>query len=294
MTNKLVLPKKLLCLLIIITTLSGCERENLNDKPLSYWIDYHDSCVSGMAKAISESGLPYPYKTVVNEKTGKEEQRAYAKDLWLGAERYVIPIEYASTRDAYSKSHPYRHMALSGGSLPNYYPAGPRAGVKDGMASRVDVRFQCSMDESYEKSVGYRSNEEGIRDYTKRMQERADGMNKVRKSTAAHVSVSVRDDLAMTEVLYEKGITDSSWMAGYLPLDNKMISFDGSVSSIDCDKRHDPVERRYGNRGWRCASALRVNKNVSAIIEIYVSHLPAMPAIHQQVKQLLMDSKQTD
>ena len=164
------------------------------------------------------------------------------------------------------------------------------------MASRVDVRFVCSMDKFYEDSwgKGARSNEDGIRSYTKRMQERAYFKNKIRKSTAAHVSVSVRDDLAMTEVLYERGVTDSSWMAGYWPLDNKMISFDGSVSGIACDKRHDPIERRYGNRGWRCTSSLSVSKHVSANIEIYVSHLPAMPAIHQQVKQLLIDSKQTD
>ncbi|OUR70876.1 hypothetical protein A9Q78_11045 [Methylophaga sp. 41_12_T18] len=139
--------KRYLVLLILTLYLSACgEQENLNDKPISYWINDSDSCVSGMAQAIVDSGEPYPnfiYESKINPKTGKEEQRLKAFDLWLGKERYRIPAEYIYYRGGYAKNHPYRYMGLSG-SLPNFYPKGERAGVKDGMASMVDVRFQCS------------------------------------------------------------------------------------------------------------------------------------------------------
>lgn len=286
--------------ILIATFLVACERENLNDQPVSYWINNQDSCVSGMAQAIVDSGEPYPnfiYESRLNPKTGKEEKKLKTFDLWLGTERYRIPAEYIYYRGGYAKNHPYRYMGLSG-SLPNFYPKGKRAGVKDGMGSMVNVRFQCSMEKSYENTweTGARTNRDGITGYTNRMQKRTDQWNKQFEISAAQVSVSIRDDLQMTEVLWDTDSIEKKggpyrWEAAYWPLDKEMTAFDNSVSGIGCKIRHDPIEKRYGKIGWVCNSSLRVNKNVSAQIEIYVSHIEAMPAIYQQVKQLLMDSK---
>ena len=55
---------------------------------------------------------------------------------------------------------------------------------------------------------------------------------------------------------------------------------------------HDPTERRYGGVGWRCSTGVRLTPHGGAQIEIYVSHIRQMPAIFEQVKQLLVNAQQ--
>jgi len=292
--------KKLLCLAFIFLV-SGCERENLNEKPISYWVDSGDTCVSGTAKAIVDSGLPYPhftYEARVNEKTGKEEQRVKTVDVWLLNERFAFPRKYVSSHGGYAKTHPYKYHRLHG-SLPNFYPKGPSAGVKDGMASMVDVKFDCSMAKHYTADWDRptRTNVEGVAWAKSYLQEEADRHNNFEGSTTqATVTVSVREDLKMIEILLDKGFADDRnpkpWSAIYWPLEAEMRSFNGRLGPIGCDIRHDPVERRYGGRGWRCSSSIRINPYASAGIDIYVPHIEAMPEVYRQVKQLIIDSKQ--
>jgi len=100
----------------LLIVLSGCERENLNDKPISYWIDDGDTCVSGTAQAIVNSGLPYPnftYEARINDKTGKEEQRVKTVDVWLGNERFAFPREYVSSHGGYATTHPRNTIACT-------------------------------------------------------------------------------------------------------------------------------------------------------------------------------------
>jgi len=173
--------------------------------------------------------------------------------------------------------------------------------VKDGMAAMVDVKFRCSMDKRYTENWHrqVKNRLEMLSTARQRLQKEADRQNNHESSTTtATVSVSIRDDLNMTEVLLDRGYPDDqnpkAWKAYYLPLEGEMHSFNGRRSGISCKARHDPIERRYGKSGWRCSSGILINQHASASIDIYVPHIEAMPDLYRQVKQLIIDSKKPE
>ena len=83
-----------------------------------------------------------------------------------------------------------------------------------------------------------------------------------------------------------------SWEASYWPINGELKGPDGAASGIRCQTRHDPVEHRYGKVGWLCRAGMRVTPHASASIQIYVSQIQQMPAIFEQVKQLLLNAQQ--
>ena len=109
------------------------------------------------------------------------------------------------------------------------------------------------------------------------------------------VTVSLREDIGMTEVLLDR-LKEANgqrfWEASYWPLKTELKGIAGNVSSIRCETRNDPLpEKRYGKRGWTCSSGMRMTPNVSASIEIYVAHIEQMPRIYEQVKQVIANAK---
>jgi hypothetical protein len=275
----------------------GCGKpENPNDYPVSHWLKDNDDCTRASAAAIVKSGLPFPNFGTV-ERPGRAsgappERLIKTVDMWLGPTRFVIPAEVASTNGFYPARHPMRYLGLSG-SLPNFYPAGTPADEIDGMGSMVEVSFKCSMDAAYVATwgQGFRSNAEGI----EKVKAQYEKQLRALPEYPGDVTVNRREDIGMFEVLMDQRSEANgqrSWEASYWPIYGELKGPDGSVSGIKCGTRHDPVQRRYGNRGWRCTSALRVTPNGPAYIQIYVSHIQHMPAVFEQVKQLLVNAQQ--
>jgi hypothetical protein len=264
---------------------------------VSFWADPKNTwdtwpCTHATAQAILKSGLPYPRFTYeeVQKPNGSKEQHRKTVDVWVGSTRYVLPAQLVVDNSMYWTNHPARFWKLEG-SLPNFYPPGPRGPVIDGMGSMVQVTIQCSVDPAYIASwgKGYKSNQDGIQ----KVKEKYEEDLRIDSRYPGTVTVSVRDDLGMTEVLLDrKQEADGRrwWEASYWPLKGDLRSPDGAVSGIRCAIRHDP-EKRYGKMGWRCSSSIALTPEATATIEIYVSQIANMPAIYEQVKRLFADAR---
>jgi hypothetical protein len=288
--------------LCVFAGLSACGKpENPNDYPVSHWLKDNEDCVRATAAAIGKAGLPFPHYTYEEEPSPasgtQPKQRIKTVDMWLGPTRFVVPAQVAASNGFYPEHHPRRYEGLRG-SLPQFYPPGPQAPEIDGMGSMVEVSFKCSMNPKYIAAwgQGYRSNAEGIEKVKARYEADATQFDANRPGPSK-VSVNRRDDIGMVEVLYERGGAKYNdgmpmWEATYWPIDGELKGPSGNVSGIKCDTRHDPIGRRYGGQGWRCRSSMAVTPHASANVEIYVSHIQQMPAVFEQVKQLLLNAKQ--
>lgn len=284
-----------------LIALTACEKPvNPNDLPVSYWADpkslkedgfgYANACSLASAQAILKAGLPFPNYGTEDELAadGKTvQQRIKTVDVWLGGTRFVFPAALVSS-SGYPAHNPNRFDGLQG-TLPHFYPKGPPAPVKDGMGAMVDVKFVCSMDPNYVNGKPYQSNEEAIERVVSRYQESA-------RSPVAPgvVTVSVREDLGMTEVLLDRGSEAHNqryWEATYFPIDRELRSSIGGISAIVCRIRHDPTHKRYGGVGHTCSSSIRMVPHARASITIYVSHLEHMPSIFDQVQQVILSAK---
>ena len=286
-----------------LVSLSACGKGgNPNDYPVSHWLEDGEDCTRAAAAAIIKSGLPFPnFGTDETPSTASgvpPTKRIKTVDMWLGPTRFVIPAQVASSYGAYPEHHPRRYQGMRG-SLPNFYPPGPPGPEIDGMGSMVDVSFDCSMDEKYAAfwGKGYRSNAEGI-EKVKAQYEADAARSDATRPVPSRITVNKRDDIGMTEVLYERGrgtYTDGMpmWEASYWPISGELKGLDGSVSEVRCKARHDAADHRYGKVGWRCTSSLGLTPNATANIQIYVTHIQQMPAIYEQVKQLLVNAQQS-
>lgn len=288
--------------ILLLTGLVGCKKPvHPNDQPVSFWANPNngldeDPCTHATAQAIVKSGLPYPNFTYeeVAMPGGTTEKRIKTVDVWVGPTRFVLPGKLVKHNGMYADNHPMRFWDL-GGSLPNFYPAGEPGPVVDGMGSMVDITIRCSVDPAYVAAwgQGYRSNQEGIEKVRAEYESDIDRRGRA-KWPNAKVSVNQRQDIGMTEVLYERGGTYNDgqpmWEASYWPLQGELKSLSGNVSRIGCRTRHDP-QHRYGGRGWRCSSSIGLGPHATATIEIYVSQIQHMPAIHEQVAQLFSNAK---
>lgn len=293
---------RVICALLSALLAASCGRpENPNDLPYTHWANDSDECVRASVAAIGKAGLGYPNfgTEPVPARTAGEPpaERITTVDMWIGPTRLVIPAKVAAINGFYPQNHPKRFDGLRG-TLPNFYPPGDSAPVTDGMAAMVEVRFSCSMEPKYVASwgKGYRSNEEGI-EKVKAEYEADAARFDAKRPQPSLIAVTRREDLAMTEVLYHRGMNFYNdgmpmWEASYWPIGKELKGPSGGVSGIKCQTRHDPVERRYGGVGWRCHSYLRLTPHGSAQIDIYVSHLQHMPAVFEQVKQVLVNAQQ--
>jgi hypothetical protein len=149
------------------------------------------------------------------------------------------------------------------------------------------------MDAKYVDSwgQGYRSNAEGM----EKVKAKYERELSEQPQFPGRVTVNRRDDIGMIEVLLDRDREANGrrfWQATYWPIDRELKGPDGTVSSIGCATRHDPEEKRYGNQGWRCAASIRLAPHSWAHIDVYVSQLKHMPAIYDQVKQLLINAQQ--
>ena len=284
-----------------LMTLTACEKQvNPNDLPVSYWADpkslkedgfgYANACSLASAQAILKTGLPFPNYGTQDELAADGttiRQRIKTVDVWLGGTRFVFPAALVSS-SGYPAHNPNRFDGLQG-TLPHFYPKGPHAPVKDGMGAMVDVKFVCSMDARYVNYKRAQSNEEAIERVVSTYQERA------RSSVAPGVvSVSVREDLGMTEVLLDRGSEAHNqryWEATYFPLRRELKDTEGGVSPITCRIRHDPTQKRYGGVGHTCSAGIGMVPHAHASITIYVSHLEHMPSIFDQVQQVILNAK---
>lgn len=272
--------------------------DNPDDYPVSHWLKDGEDCTRASAKAIMDSGLPYPNFAVedLRPTTGEPVARMKTVDMWLGPTRFVVPAEVAGTNGFYPRTHPRRHQRLSG-SLPQFYPRGPIGPEVDGMGSMVDVTFQCSMDAKYMAAYGKgaKSNAEAIEKIKARYEADAAQFDP-KRSGPSRITINRREDIGMVEVLYERGggiYNDGQpmWEATYWPINGEMRSPAGTVSGIACQTRNDP-QHRYGKRGWTCGSGVALTPHAAAVIEIYVSQVQHMPAVFEQVKRVLIEAQQ--
>ena len=290
---------------LFIGLLTACEKPvNPNDLPVSYWADpktdhdVHgsDQCSIRNAQAIVKSGLPFPNYTTKDEYDSFSQttkQRIVSTDFWIDGIRYVFPAEIVKT-GGYPRHHPKNHNGLQG-SLPNFYPKGEYAPVKDGMGAMVDIDITCSLNADFLERVNSDKRimtlEEGIQYSIKHYEQELSG----KTDYPGTVTVIRRDDLQMMEVLLDRKLEANNqryWEAMYWPLNTEMRDFDGSLRPIGCSTRNDPqTPKRYGNRGWTCATGLRISPSTSISISIYVSHIDQMPKIFEQVKKVVINAK---
>jgi hypothetical protein len=284
---------------LLFGPLVGCKKvQDPSDKPVSFWADPKngadsDPCTHATAQAIVKSGLPYPRVTIDETKgaDGRAQRHVKTVDVWVGSTRFVLPGELVQDNGMYAKNHPMRFWKLSG-TLPNFYPRGQPGPVVDGMGAMVDVTIRCSVEPTYVASwgKGYRSNNEGM-EKVKAQYEKALTADPRYPGT---VTVSVRNDIGMTEVLLDRQQEANNrrfWEASYWPLVGELVDRSGSVSGIRCTIRNDP-SKRYGSVGWRCTSSLGLTPEATASIDIYVSQIQHMPAVYEQVKELFINSTQ--
>ena len=299
MTAYLRIARFLVAGLVVIGALGCGKPENPNDYPVSHWLKDGEECTRASASAIVKSGLPYPNFGTADEPAMASQppkKRITTIDMWVGTTRFVIPAAVAVAGKGYARAHPRQYQGLQG-SLPNFFPVGAPAPVKDGMAAMVDVQIACSMEPSFvsQWGKGPRSNEDGMQAAKSVYDENAAKFGSTRQRPP-RTSIGRRDDIGMLEVLYERGgtYTDGQpmWEATYFPLSGELRGPDGAVVGIHCATRHDGTLARYGDRGWRCSSPMRVTPNIVANVEIYVAHVQHMPTVYEQVKQLLITAKQ--
>lgn len=292
------------CLMLI-----ACKpRPSPNDLPVSYWADpksigadglgYADECSVISAQAILKSGLMFPNFGVRNEidKDGVTvRKRIKTVDYWIGGQRFVFPAELAVSGN-YPLHNPHRYKALAG-TLPNFYPKGPSAPLRDGMAPMVDVQFICSTEKNFTDKwgEGFQSNESGISAAVARYEASSKSAAPTNR-TRQEITVASRDDLQMTEVLYDRGGIYSDgqpmWEASYWPMRRELRDGSGGVNGISCQSRNDPEKtKRYGGRAWRCTSVMSITPYVAATIGIYVSHLEHMPTVYDQVQNVINNAK---
>lgn len=285
--------------MFVIAALVGCKKaEDEYQRPVTYWADPkqakgEDACVYATAQAILKSGLPYPHfgTETVQLDDGKAVQRNTTVDVWVGSTRFALPAKLVQSNVAYPTNRPERYWKL-GGSLPHFWPAGEPGPEVDGMGSTVDITIRCSVEPAYVASwgKGYQSNAEGI----EKAKQNYEKQLKDEPRYPGTVTVSVREDLGMTEVLLDRDQEANGrryWEASYWPLTKELKGPSGNVSGIGCDNvRHD-VQKRYGNRGWRCGVAMRITPEAVVSIDIYVSQLRHLPAIFEQVRQLFESAK---
>ncbi len=284
----------------------GCQK-NLNEQPLSYWADpislkedsfgFADGCSLASAQAIIKSGLPFPNYGTKDELAADSKtinKRIATVDVWLGGTRFVFPAELVKSGD-FPANNPNRYRGM-GGTLPHFYPKDPTgafAAEKDGMGAMVDVKFVCSMEPGFAQSWGEgpHSNEEAIERAKASYEEKSKG-----SPYPGVVTINRRDDLGMTEVLLDRGSEANNeryWEATYFPLNRELKgALDGRVSQIGCRTRNDPgPKKRYGGVGHTCGAGIGMTPNVSAIVTMYVSHVDQMPAIFDQVQQVILNAK---
>jgi hypothetical protein len=285
--------------------LAGCQK-NLNEQPLNYWADpkslkedsygFADGCSLASAQAIIKSGLPFPNYGTKDELAadGKTiNKRITTVDVWLGGTRFVFPAELVRSGD-FPVNNPNRYRGM-GGTLPHFYPKDPNgafAAEKDGMGAMVDVKFVCSMEPKFAQSWGQgpHSNEEAI----ERAKARYEDELKADPTYPGTITINRRDDIGMTEVLLDRtNGSKGAWEATYFPLNRELKgALGGSVSAIGCRTRNDPgPQKRYGGVGHTCGAGIGMTPNVAAIITIYVSHVDQMPAIFDQIQQVILNAK---
>jgi hypothetical protein len=289
---------------MVLAGLAGCQKpvEEYN-QPLTYWADPkqakgQDGCVYATAQAILKSGLPYPRigTETIQLADGRQETRNTTVDVWVGNTRFVLPAKLVKSDGGYPTNRPERYWKL-GGSLPHFWPAGEPGPNVDGMGSMVDITIRCSVEPAYVASwgKGYLSNAEGIEKVHQKYLDNIKILAPERRDKAS-VTTNVRQDLGMTEVLFDRAgvYTDGQpqWEASYWPLSKELKGPSGNISGVGCDNvRHD-ILKRYGNRGWRCGVAIRITPEAVVSIDIYVSQLQHLPAIFEQVRQLFESAKQ--
>lgn len=284
-------------LVVVVVFFGGCQKpENSNDWPVSHWLNDNDACVRSSVGEILKSGLSYPHFSTSDDfqKNGLSDAPVKTVDVWVGQTRFVIPSQIVVSNGSYPEHHPRRYYGLHG-TLPNFYPMGDSAGIKDGMTAMVEVIFGCSM-KTRVWGNGPRSSSDGLKWAKARYEEDARKYGSIRQFPPK-ISINQRIDLGMVEVLYERGGTYKDgrpmWEATYWPLDSDMIGPDGSVSGISCTTRHDGDLARYSGQGWRCSSSMALTATSGATIQIYVSHIRQMPAVFNQIKNLLLIAQQS-
>lgn len=268
-------------------------------QPLSYWADPQqakdqDPCVYATAQAIIKSGLPYPNFGIetIQRPDGTQATRNSTVDVWVGNTRFVLPAQLVSSNGAYPLNRPERFWTLHG-SLPHLWPAGEPGPVVDGMGSMVDITIRCSVRPEHVASwgKGYRSNAEGIEKVKRQYEQRL----KNNQHTPGRVTISVRQDLGMTEVLLdrmqEKAKGRHAGEVGYWPINKELKGPSGDVVGIGCDTQHD-VQKRYENMKWRCRTTLPITPEATALIDIYITQLQHAPTIFEQVRQLFEAAQQ--
>ena len=290
----------------LLLLLAACEKPvNVNDLPVSYWADpksleedhvgYADSCSLASAQAIVKAGLPFPNFGTKDELSADGKavgKRISTVDVWLGGVRYVFPAELVSST-GYPAHNPNRFNKLHG-TLPNFYPKGPHAPIKDGMGAMVDVSFKCSLEpeflERVRKQPSIRTLEEGVQ-YSMEMYKATLARD---PSLKGEVTYAIREDLAMIEVLKRNDASRKEFWgeATYWPIKTPLRKPDGTLSPIGCQTRHVPNDpQAYGNRGWTCGASIGLTPGVSVLIEIYVAHLEHMPQVFEQVKQVVINAR---
>jgi hypothetical protein len=196
----------------------------------------------------------------------------------------------------YPQVHPMHYWQLVG-TLPYFFPVGPAAPAVDGMGPMVEVTFRCSLNPRYVADIGSEltTRDASIRATRRRYEDTLKSLSAEHREKA-RIALVTREDLKMQELLFDRGgvYNDGQpmWEASYWPLNGELKSEGGQITGIYCETRHDPVHR-YGSRGWRCTSGMRLSPEVAVTIDIYVAHLRHMPAIYQQVKNLFAQSKQS-
>lgn len=283
----------------LMSLLLTCRKPlNPNDLPVIYWatakpheVSGSSDCSVASAKAILKSGLPYPNYGTVDE-LGKDgvtiKKRIKTVDVWIGETRFVFPAELIKS-GGYPANNP-SNMTGMFGTLPHFYPKGEMAPNIDGMGAMVDVNFHCSMEPKSNAMWGTnQTTEEQIQVTKKWYEERAKSVD-----LPGTVTVSVREDLGMTEVLLKQGEWPKGlWEATYFPLQTELRGLDGGVSAIGCGTRHEsPMNPDHMGAGSiRCGAGMRVTPQASVGIAIYVSHIKDMPTVFEQVKQVVINAK---
>jgi hypothetical protein len=264
----------------LLPALAGCkEPPNPLTTPLSYWLDHEDGCVRMTARAILDSGRPWP-----NERRDAG-GNVVTFDLWVGNQLYELPAKPGGpfVFGIGAKYHPLKY-GISG-HAETVIGVPPERMMKfkhPGVGSTLYGNVRCYAHLPREQWVESRwpnaaSREALIEDITNRSRD---------PKRVASVERREREDIGMTEIasIPIDPITKRFIGASYVPINRDLVQvIEGKkvFKSIGCSGTHDR-DLPLGTAD-RCDVWVYLGPGLWVEFSVYQQALALLPELHDQM-----------
>lgn len=267
--------------ILLLTAMHGCrDYSNLNNEPVSYWLNDADSCIRDTAKAIINSGRPFPNE--IRDSHGKIER----KDFWIGSQLYELPGWFPiEVSDFLPKSHPLR-LKMVFGNADYILKRTPQKFADSRVGGSLYGSVRCYSNSPKEtwivNTVPIASTRAGLLDsITRKLQ---------KDPRVTSVERQVRSDIDMMEVRVSKD--QASTGAYYIPIKRNLtqrIDEEFVVKPIMCSRPYDPSAQMSSSE--LCTTWFYLGPGLWIEISVYQQELSILPDLHDKLMQTLIESR---